>query len=95
MFCKLFCIFVFMKFKKGDHVICDVKKFNFGWNKDGEIVYDTKLKNGIISGTTVSGAYGFMYLVKCDNGDQNYFYEEDITLDLLKIRNEKLKELGI
>ena len=95
MFSKLFCIFAFMKFKKGDHVICDVKKFNFGWNKDGEIVYDTKLKNGIISGTTLSGAYGFMYLVKCDNGDQNYFYEEDITLDLLKIRNEKLKELGI
>ena len=95
MFCKLFCIFVFMKFKKGDHVICDVKKFNFDWNKVGELVYDIKLKNGIISGTTVSGAYGFMYLVKCDNGDQNYFYEENITLNLLKIRNEKLKELGL
>ena len=95
MFCKLFCIFVFMKFKKGDHVICEVKKFNFGWTNVNELTYDIKHKNGIISGTTVSGAYGFMYLVKCDNGDQNYFYEENITLDLLKIRNEKLKELGL
>lgn len=84
-----------MKFKKGDHVICEVKKINWGFNSSNQLIYDIKLKNGIISGTTVSGAYGFMYLVKCYNGDQNYFYEENITLDLIKIRNDKLKELGI
>ena len=95
MFYKLFCIFVFMKFKKGDHVICEVKKFNFSWNKVSEIMYDITIKKGIISGITVKGNSGIMYLVKCDNGDQNYFYEEDITLDIIKIREDKLKELGI
>jgi hypothetical protein len=84
-----------MKFKKGDHVICEVKKFNFGWTSVNEITYDIEIKKGIISGTTLSGNYGFMYLVKCNNGDQNYFYEDNITLDLIKIREDKLNELGI
>lgn len=84
-----------MKFKKDDHVICEVKKFNFGWTNVNELTYDIKHKNGIISGITIKGNSGIMYLVKCDNGDQNYFYEENITLDIIKIREDKLKELGI
>jgi hypothetical protein len=84
-----------MKFKKGDHVICEVKKFNFGFGNANQLLYDIEIKKGIISGTTLKGYSGIMYLVKCNNGDQNYFYEDKITLDLIKIREDKLNELGI
>jgi len=85
-----------MKFKKGDHVICEVKKFKFVFGNSNQLTYDIEIKKGIICGTTVEGYSGIMYLVKCNNGEfQNYFYEDNITLDIIKIREDKLNELGI
>lgn len=76
-----------LKFNKGDYVICEVKKYHFGW--------EITTKKGIISGTNKEGDYGFLYLVKCDNDDQNYFYEKNISIDIVKTREEKLNKLGI
>jgi hypothetical protein len=89
-----------LKFNKGDYVICEVKKHDFDWNgslnKSHPILtYKITTKKGIISGTNKEGNYGFLYLVKCDNGDQNYFYEKNISIDIVKTRDEKLKQIGL
>ena len=82
-----------MSFNKGDYVICIVKKFNYSYHSDKP--YDIITKKGIISGTKVGTGTRIMHLVKYEHGDQRYFYEENIELDLVKIRDLKLKELGI
>jgi hypothetical protein len=83
-----------MIFKKSDYIICIIKKFNF--NVDGYGYYDVINKKGIISGTFIETSYGkIMYLVKLENGDQRYFYEENIKLDIAKMREIKLKDIGI
>jgi len=84
-----------LKFNKGDYVICEVKKHDFWAGSLNHITYKITTKNGIISGTNKEGNYGFLYLVKCDNGDQNYFYEKNISIDIVKTREEKLNKLGI
>lgn len=85
-----------LKFNKGDYVICEVKKHDFGWAGSlNHITYKITTTKGIISGTNKEGNYGFLYLVKCDNGDQNYFYEKNISIDIVKTREEKLNKLGI
>jgi hypothetical protein len=86
-----------LKFNKGDYVICEVKKHDFGWPgcSLNQITYKIITKKGIISGTNKEGNYGFLYLVKCDNGDQNYFYEKNISIDIVKTREEKLKQIGL
>ena len=86
-----------MKFNRGDLVICEYKKINLHQNikylrSDG---YDTLFKRGFISGTYMNGNYGLMYLVRCDDGQQNYFYEKNINLDVERIRDSKLESLGI
>ena len=83
-----------LKFNKGDYVICEVKMHDFGWALN-QITYKITTKKGIISGTNKEGNYGFLYLVKCDNGDQNYFYEKNISIDIVKTREEKLKQIGL
>lgn len=36
-----------------------------------------------------------MYLVNLHDGSQNYFYEHNIEFDIIRIREDKLKELGL
>jgi uncharacterized protein (UPF0254 family) len=89
-----------MIFKRGDYVICKIKKFNIkASNSD---YYDVTLKRGIISGIILETDSGIMHLVKLENDDpwgrpfdQMYIYEENIDLDIAKIRENKLKDIGI
>jgi hypothetical protein len=89
-----------MIFKRGDYVICKIKKFNIkASNSD---YYDVTLKRGIISGVILETDSGIMHLVKLENDDpwgrpfdQMYIYEENIDLDIVKIRENKLKDIGI
>jgi len=84
-----------MKFNRGDLVICEYKKINLNFDNMGYLGYDTLFKRGFISGTYMNGNYGLMYLVRCDDGQQNYFYEKNINLDVERIRDSKLESLGI
>ena len=95
-----------MSFKRGDYVICKIKKFNinkFNIKASNSDYYDVTLKKGIISGTFIKTSYGaIMYIVKLENDDpwgrpfdQMYIYEENIDLDIAKIRENKLKDIGI
>lgn len=91
-----------MSFKEGDNVICSIKKFNIKATKTDYYYIETK--KGIITGTVIieTGSKKIMYLVNVGNEDpwgrpfdQLYIYEENIILDKVKIRNDKLKELGL
>ena len=90
-----------MRFKKGDNVICSIKKFNI--KATATDYYDIETKRGIISGTIIkTNSNEIMYLVNFGNRDtwgrpfdQIYIYEQNIFLDKVKIRNDKLKELGL
>jgi hypothetical protein len=89
-----------MIFKRGDYVICKIKKFNIKASTGD--YYDVTLKRGIISGIILETDSGIMHLVKLENDDpwgrsfdQMYIYEENIDLDIAKIRENKLKDIGI
>jgi hypothetical protein len=89
-----------MIFKRGDYVICKIKKFNIKASTGD--YYDVTLKRGIISGIILETDSGIMHLVKLENDDpwgrpfdQMYIYEENIDLDIVKIRENKLKDIGI
>ena len=89
-------------FKKGDLVIGEIKKYNWGWtdrgatDATGDFEYDIIYNKGIVSGTQTKNSQGeLLYLVKLINGDQRYFYEDRLVLDKAEIRSNKLKQLGI
>ena len=83
-------------FKRGDLVIGEIKKYNWGWLDSGEFQYDTIYNKGIISGAQERNSQGeLLYLVKLNDGNQRYFYEDRLVLDKAEIRSNKLKQLGI
>lgn len=57
-----------MRFKKGDNVICSIKKFNIKATKTD--YYDIETKKGIITGTVIETlSKKIMYLVNVGNED--------------------------
>lgn len=79
--------------KRGDLVICDIKSGlnykNSLWEWDYKETYGTLL----LIKKSASGSN--MYLVKLDDGRQLYFYDKQIRLDKVRMRQNKLDELGI
>ena len=85
-----------MKFKKGDLVIVESRRFDIGLSFSD--FYDTIYTNGVILSKMFNRTGDVMYLVKIDVfGDKNqrYYYEHNIKIDVVNNRINKLSILGI
>lgn len=79
--------------KRGDLVICKVKT---GLNYDNiTLTWDYTDRNGtlLLIKKSISGSN--MYLVKLEDGEQIYFYDDQIRLDKVRMRQNILDQLGI
>ena len=77
--------------KRGDLVICRVKTGLNGYTMTWD--YNDCKGTLLLTKKSISGSN--MYLVKLDDGEQIYFYDDQIRLDKVRMRQNILDQLGI